>query len=144
MELEQRSRLDARAKLRNPALAHEQRGEDEDDPIELGQIRRAPPGSITDQKLMFEQQRLCGDGAYATGAKELRERDDQVDGEDEDVAHGANRIMIARARKTAPCGRITSYYDFATLRENCAVALHAAPGRVGIQSGFGGPYGTSV
>ena len=37
-----------------------------------------------------------------------------MDGEDEEVAHGANRIMAARARKTAPYRRIPSYYDFAT------------------------------
>ena len=49
----------------------------------------------------------------ATRTKELRERDDQVDSEDEEVAHGANRTMAARARKTAPYRRIPSYYDFA-------------------------------
>ena len=57
VELEQRCRLDERAKLRNPPRAHEQRGEAEDEAIERGQIRRALPGSITDQKLMFEQER---------------------------------------------------------------------------------------
>src|ERR1700682_1931169 len=39
---------------------------------------------------MFEQKRLCGHGAYATGAEQLRECDQQVDGEEEEVAHGAN------------------------------------------------------
>ena len=75
VELEQRCRLDERAKLRNPARAHEQRGEAEDEAIERGQIRRAPPGSITDQKLMFEQERLCGDGTYTTRAEQLRDGD---------------------------------------------------------------------
>ena len=37
----------------------------EHEAIERGQIRRAPPGSITDKKLMFEQKRLCGDRVYA-------------------------------------------------------------------------------
>ena len=32
-----------------------------------GQIRRALPGAITDQMLMFEQKRFCGDGAYPNG-----------------------------------------------------------------------------
>jgi hypothetical protein len=56
----------------------------------IGQIRRALPGSITDQKLMFEQKRLCGDGAYTTWAEQLREDDEEVDGEGEAIAHGAN------------------------------------------------------
>ena len=37
-----------------------------------------------------------------------------MDGEDEEIAHGANRIMAARARKTAPYRGMPSYYDFAT------------------------------
>ena len=106
VELEQRCRLDERAKLRNPARAHEQRGQSEHEAIERGQIRRALPGSITDQKLMFEQKRLCGDGTYATWAEQLREGDQQVDGEDEEFAHGANRTMTVSACKTAPHRRI--------------------------------------
>ena len=58
---------------------------------------------------MFEQKRLCGDGAYTTWADQLRERDEQVDGEDEEFAHRANRSMTVSARKTAPHRRIRSY-----------------------------------
>ncbi|MCK7501136.1 MAG: hypothetical protein MZW92_71695 [Comamonadaceae bacterium] len=65
VELEQRGRLDERAQLRNPARIHEQRGQTEHDAIERGQIRCALSGSIADQKLMFEQKRLRGDGACA-------------------------------------------------------------------------------
>ena len=50
---------------------------------------------------MLEQQGLCGDGTYATWAEQLREGDQQVDGEDEQFAHGANGTMTASARKTA-------------------------------------------
>jgi hypothetical protein len=71
-------------------------------------------GSITDQNLMFEQKRLCGDRAYATGAEQLRECDQQVDREDEEFAHGTNATMIASTRKTAPHSRIPSYCEFAT------------------------------
>ena len=55
VELQQRCRLDQRAKLRNPARVHEQRGQTEHQAIERGQVRRALPESIADQKLMFEQ-----------------------------------------------------------------------------------------
>jgi len=75
VELQQRCRLDERAKLRNAARAHEQRGQSEDEAIERGQIRRALLGAITDQKLMFEQERLCGDGTCTTRAEQLRDGD---------------------------------------------------------------------
>jgi hypothetical protein len=107
VELEQCCRLDERAKLRNPAWAHEQRGQSEHEAIERGQIRRALPGSIADQKLMFEQKRFRGDGAYTTWAKQLREGDQQVDGADEEFAHGANRSMTVGVCKTAPHGPVS-------------------------------------
>ena len=37
-----------------------------------------------------------------------------MDGEDEEVAHGVNRTIVASSCKTAPQWRIRSYYDFAT------------------------------
>ena len=74
VEFEQRCRLDERAQLRNPARAHEQRGQSEHDAIEGSEIRSALSGAIADQQLMLEQQRFRGDGADATGAEEFRER----------------------------------------------------------------------
>jgi hypothetical protein len=65
---------------------------------------------------MLEQKRLCGDRAYATGAEQLRECDQQVNGEAEEFAHGTNATMIASTRKTAPHSRIPSYFEFATHR----------------------------
>ena len=70
--------------------AHEQRGEAEEEAIGRSEIGRPLPGAIADEQLELEQQRLGGDGADATGAKELREGDQQVDGKDEDFTHRAN------------------------------------------------------
>ena len=67
---------------------------------------------------MLEQQRLGGDGADATGAEELREGDQQVDGKDEDLSHRANRTMTASACKTARGVWISSDYEFATHRQS--------------------------
>lgn len=75
MELQERCWLDERAKLRNAARAHEQRGEAEDEAIERSQIRRALLGATTDQKLMFEQERLCRDGTCTSRAEQLRDGD---------------------------------------------------------------------
>jgi hypothetical protein len=57
-----------------------------------------------------------GDGADASGAKELREGDQQVDGKDEDITHRANRTVAAGTRKTARGVRIASHCEFATHR----------------------------
>jgi hypothetical protein len=46
---------------------------------------------------MFEQERLCGDATYTIRAEQLRDRDQQVDGEGEEVAHGVNRTIGARS-----------------------------------------------
>ena len=62
---------------------------------------------------MFEQERLRGDGAYATGAEQLCAGDHQVNGEDEDFAHRANGTITAGAFKTARRRRIGSHYEFA-------------------------------
>ena len=43
-----------RAKLRNPARIHEQRGQSEHKAIERRQIRRSLPRPVADQKLMFQ------------------------------------------------------------------------------------------
>jgi GTP-dependent phosphoenolpyruvate carboxykinase len=70
---------------------------------------------------MLEHQGLCGDGTYTTWTEQLREDNEEVDGEDEEFAHGANRTMTANARKTAPHRRIPSYCEFAT--DTCGVRI---------------------
>lgn len=61
---------------------------------------------------------LCGDGTDTTWAEQLCGGDEQVDGQDDEVAHAAHRSMTATAHKTAPHGRIPSYCEFATDRLN--------------------------
>jgi hypothetical protein len=60
---------------------------------------------------VLEQQGLGGDGTDATGAKELRDGDQPVDGKDEDFTHRANRTMTASACKTVRRARIASHYE---------------------------------
>ena len=54
------------------------------------EIRSTLSGAIADEQLVLQQQRLCGDGADATWAEQLCDGDQQVGGEDEEVAHVAN------------------------------------------------------
>ena len=110
MELQQCRRFDERAELGNPARAHKQRGQSEHKAIERRQIRCSLPGSIADQKLVFEQQRLRGDGAYATGAEQLRKRDQKMDSEDKEFARRANGTITTGTCKTARRRRIASHY----------------------------------
>jgi hypothetical protein len=87
VEFEQRSRAKDHRNVRDTARAHELGGEAEDDAIERGEIRGTPSAAIVDQQLMFEEQRLRGEGAGATLTEEFREGDKQVDDEDQKFAH---------------------------------------------------------
>ena len=62
---------------------------------------------------MFEQKRLGGDSASAATSEQLRDGDQQMDGEDEDFAHRANGTITTGAFKTARRRRIASHYEFA-------------------------------
>jgi hypothetical protein len=86
--------------------------------FEIGssEIRSAMAGAIADEQLMLQQQRHRGDGAHAPWADEFRQGDQQVDGENEEGAHVANRITTAVPRKTAWRGRIPLCCEFATHR----------------------------
>jgi hypothetical protein len=92
------------------------RGEGEDEAIDGSEIRRPLPGAIADEQLVLEQQGLGGDGTDATGAEELRQCDQQVDGKDDDLTHRANRTITAGTCKTARGVRIASDCEFATHR----------------------------
>ena len=65
---------------------------------------------------MLQDQGLRNDGTCTAWAEQLREGDEEVDGEDEQFVHGANRIMTAVPRKTARRRWMPSYYEFATHR----------------------------
>jgi hypothetical protein len=51
------------------------------------------------------------------------EGDQQVDGEDEEFAHGVDATRIVSTRKTAPHSRVPSYYEFATHRISRSASL---------------------
>ena len=48
---------------------------------------RAPPGAITDQQLMFNQERLSRDASRTTRAEQFHQGDEQMDRQDERIAH---------------------------------------------------------
>ena len=84
--------------------AHEEGGQSEQKAIEGAEIRGALSGAIADQELMLEQQRLRSDTADAIRAEEFREGDEQVDRQEEQIAHASNLITPVIARKIARQG----------------------------------------
>src|SRR6202521_3659272 len=67
--------------------AHEEGGQPEHEAIERGEIRRTLSGAIADQELMLEQERLSCDPAHAARAEEFREGNEQMDRQEEQIAH---------------------------------------------------------
>jgi hypothetical protein len=67
--------------------AHEEGGQPEHKAIERGEIRRTLSGAIADQELMLEQERLSCDPAHAARAEEFREGNEQMDRQEEQIAH---------------------------------------------------------
>src|ERR1700741_501758 len=55
--------------------------------IEHGEIRRTLSGAIADQELMFEQERYSYDLARAAQTEEFREGHEQMDRQEEQIAH---------------------------------------------------------
>src|SRR6266851_3671737 len=87
--------------------AHEEGGQPEHKAIERGEIRRPLSGAIADQELMLEQERLSGDPARAARAEEFREGNEQMDRQEEQIAHELKIITPANLHKTAPQRRST-------------------------------------
>jgi hypothetical protein len=70
--------------------------------IEHGEIRRTPSGAIADEQLVFEQERLSCDPSHATRAEEFGEGNEQMDHQDQHIAHEQKIITPADQHKTEP------------------------------------------
>jgi hypothetical protein len=69
------------------ASPNEQCGQCEHNPIERREIRSAAARAIADEQLVFQRQGLGSDGTDASWVQELHERNHQVEGQDEEIAH---------------------------------------------------------
>src|SRR6202011_370589 len=79
--------------------AHEEGGHPEHKAIKHGEIRRTLSGAIADQELMLEQERLSCDPAPAVRAEEFREGNEQMDRQEEQIAHELKIITPANFRQ---------------------------------------------
>src|ERR1700747_1923400 len=82
--------------------AHKEGSQPEHKAIEHGEIRRTLSGAIADQELMFEQERFSSDPARSARAEEFREGHEQMDHQEEQIAHELETILPATLHKTAP------------------------------------------
>lgn len=62
-------------------------GQPEYKAIEGGQVRGTVSGAAANQQLMLERQGFRGNGANAARTEEFRQCDEQVYGQDDEIAH---------------------------------------------------------
>jgi hypothetical protein len=77
--------------------AHKERSQPEHKAIEHSEIRRTLSGAIADQELMFEQERFSCNLARSARSEEFREGHEQMDRQEEQIAHELKIIMPACA-----------------------------------------------
>src|ERR1700751_1579175 len=82
--------------------AHKEGSQPEHKAIEHGEIRRTLSGAIADQELMFEQERFSYDLARSAQTEEFREGHEQMDRQEEQIAHELETTFPANLHKTAP------------------------------------------
>ena len=82
--------------------AHEQGRHPEHKAIGRSEIGCASPGPVADQQLMLEQDRLSCNPSHASRAEQFREGNEQMDRQDEQIAHQSKIITPANVHKTAP------------------------------------------
>src|ERR1700741_2759143 len=91
---------------------HKEGRQPEPKAIEYGEIRRRLSGAIADQELMFEQERFSYALARSARAKEFREGHEQMDRQEEQIAHELETILPANLHKTAPRRRLMQNLPF--------------------------------
>jgi hypothetical protein len=67
-----------------------------------GAFGRASLGPVADQQLMLEQDKLSCNPSHASRAEQFREGNEQMDRQDEQIAHEGKIITPANLHKTAP------------------------------------------
>ena len=88
--------------------AHKEGSQPEHKAIEHSEIRRTLSGAIADQELMFEQERFSCDLARAARAEEFREGHEQMDRQEEQIAHELKlscRPIYARLHHSGDLGQ---------------------------------------
>ena len=109
--------------------ADEDGSQPEHEAIDHREIRGASPGAIADQQLMFKQERLSRDASRTTRAEQFHQGDEQMDRQDEQIAHdwlittSANLHNVALGSESCqtltnspPTGGYSNSLNFSTLK----------------------------
>ena len=86
------SDLQNRCELGDSSGTHEQREQSEHESIDGGQRWGAPTRTAADDQLMLEEQRFGDDGANTAGQGELGQGDDQLNREENQIAHRHGKL----------------------------------------------------
>ena len=87
MESQNRRRSEHDGRAEHAGRAHEQRTHAGEDPVRCAEIRRPMSRAIEDEQLLLDQERFGDDGPQTAGAHEPSQSGDQVDEQDDRVAH---------------------------------------------------------
>jgi hypothetical protein len=90
--------------LSDAACTEEQRTDSEQQPIAARQIRRPTTRATQNDQLLLEQEILRDDRPHATGTRQSRDRDDQVQQRDQDTCHV--RVSVGQPSAAAQRCRI--------------------------------------
>ena len=83
---------------------HEERTDAGEDPIRRAEVRRPLSRAIKNEQLLLDQKRLGDDRPQTAGAQQPRKGGDQVDKQDEQVAH---RHILATSPRIAKLDTLT-------------------------------------
>jgi hypothetical protein len=82
-----------------PDRAHEQRTHARDDAISAVEVGRTFPGPIEDQQLLLDEQGFGNHGTRAAGTSEPGDRRQEVEKQDDQLAHVHNPNKLAKSKK---------------------------------------------
>ena len=107
MEVQDRRRFQHDRRADHAGTTHKKRPHAGEDSIRCAEVWRASTGAIQDQKLLLDQKRLGDHGASAAGAHQPSQCGDEVNQQDDQVAHRdilATIPRITRLDISTDCG----------------------------------------
>ena len=119
---QQRRWPDGDGDSQNATRTDEQRAQAEQEAIRGGEIWSLLPGSVQDEQLMLEQERLGDDRTETVWSGHLHDRDDRMSHEDQPLPHAGEHD------RTRPCSQVcesTADYVRVSIRHGHVIDRHS-------------------
>jgi hypothetical protein len=100
--MQQSGRLQNDGDAEKPAGVHEQGAQTGNDPIRRPQVGCTFPAAIENAQLMFDKHRLGNDGTEAARSDQSDQGDNQMNQNDDDVAHPRNPTKASIILRIGP------------------------------------------